>query len=542
MTRELRVDLTDHPSGPDDNEEEFLASITAQDGHVFIGLKPETAPRTRDTGIVPPMGRDERNRAHEYLESRGVVIEHVFASFPAVYAVVPLDEVMSLADDPRINYIEPIGTGYLHTLPRTKLASIPVSLFQQQDTAWGVFMVRGPQAWTDNIGHNASITILDTGVGYDHLLGGDGPVRLNECRVGLPSIYPTCFDLVGHGSHVAGIAAARDDGQGYIGMIHYEGITGRPLASVKVCGPSDTNPDPDHCNPAAVAIALDWTTDNEWDRQVINMSFGVPPSTTLASAVTSSHAAGNLLVAAAGNDVFDSDPPVSWPARYSEVMAVSGTWDDDTFAHWITCPGSEGEGGSVFGPEVEISAPFGAFSMWTNGTYEGHCGTSMSAPHVSGAAALIWTKNPSWTNEQVRNHLRSTARDLGTPGPDPLFGHGRLDAGAAVGIPIPSVSISGPVEITTSDNYMWTANPSGGVGGYTYTWYRQIDYWWPRGAATCHYQTPWVQVGTGSTYSDFVDTMDYDFRLRVDIVSGDEEANGGHFVLVGDGSQECPML
>jgi hypothetical protein len=88
---------------------------------------------------------------------------------------------------------------------------------------------------------------------------------------------------------------------------------------------------------------------------------------------------------------------------------------------------------------------------------------------------------------------------------------------------------------------MWTANPSGGVGGYSFTWYRQIDYWWPRGAATCHYQTAWVQVGTGPTYSDFVYVDDYDFRLRVDMVTGSESASTGWHVMVGDGSQECPM-
>lgn len=128
MTREFQIDLTEHPSSTEATESELIASIAAQEGRVFIGLKPETAPRTRDTGIVPPMGRDDRNVAHEYLESRGVVIEQVYVTFPTVYAVVPLDEVASLANDPRVNYIEPIGSAHLHVLPRTEPASIPVSL------------------------------------------------------------------------------------------------------------------------------------------------------------------------------------------------------------------------------------------------------------------------------------------------------------------------------------------------------------------------------------------------------------------------------
>lgn len=218
-TRELRIDLGEHEMRSDDGIAELVASIAAHDGRAFIGLKPETSPRTRDTGIVPSMGREERILAHEFLESRGAVLQQVYASFPAVYAVVPLDEVESLVRDPRINYIEPIGEMFLARVGAAALAPA----MSQQDTSWGAFTVRAPQAWTDNRGHNASITILDTGVGQTHLMSGDGPVRLSDCLVG-SAAFPTCFDVHGHGSHVAGIFGSRDDGAGYIGIAHYEGI------------------------------------------------------------------------------------------------------------------------------------------------------------------------------------------------------------------------------------------------------------------------------------------------------------------------------
>jgi len=288
---------------------------------------------------------------------------------------------------------------------------------------------------------------------------------------------------------------------------------------------------------------LDWTASNNRPRQIVNMSLEQPPSIELATLIADNHAAGNLLVAAAGNDLHNNDPPVIYPARYADVIAVSGTLENDEFAHWITCPAElrpPGQGGSRFGPQVELSAPFWAKSMWTNGRYEVDCGTSMAAPVVSGAAALVWTKNPGWTNEQVRAQLQATARDLGAPGRDPYFGYGRVDAGAAVEIPAPSVVMSGPGWITASGNYQWSAEAFGGIGNYSYEWYRKIDYWWPRGSATCHYETDWQLVGTGQSYSSYVSTMDYDFRLMVKLTSGSESASAAKVVWVGDGTQECP--
>jgi subtilisin len=172
----------------------------------------------------------------------------------------------------------------------------------------------------ENRGHGATITILDSGVDYDHLISGDGPVRLTRCLVASPP-FSSCFDDNGHGSHVAGIAASRDDEQGYIGITNYEGAFQRPNVSVKVCGDVLGQ---FRCPASAVLAALDWTTTHadSFPRQVVNMSFGQSHSLGLAQAISGSYAAGNLLVAAAGNNWNDS---VGYPAAYPEVIAVSGT-------------------------------------------------------------------------------------------------------------------------------------------------------------------------------------------------------------------------
>jgi serine protease len=66
--------------------------------------------------------------------------------------------------------------------------------------------------------------------------------------------------------------------------------------------------------------------------------------------------------------------------------------------------------------------------MVLNGQYGLKCGTSMSAPYVSGVGALVWSKFPSWSNVEVRGQLQLAAVDIGYPGRDDYFGFGRIDA------------------------------------------------------------------------------------------------------------------
>ena len=102
------------------------------------------------------------------------------------------------------------------------------------------------------------------------------------------------------------------------------------------------------------------------------------------------------------------------------------------------------------------------------------------------------------------------------------------------------VTVTGPTTISSSGQHQWTANASAGTGSYSYQWYRRTDYWWPHGAATCQYQTGWVPVGTGQSYATYVAIDEYDFRLRVDVISGSE--NDSHSMKVyGDGTQPCPL-
>jgi hypothetical protein len=85
---------------------------------------------------------------------------------------------------------------------------------------------------------------------------------------------------------------------------------------------------------------------------------------------------------------------------------------------------------------VDVAAPgVSIYSTYLGGGYTSMGGTSMATPHVAGLAALIWSEYPSYTNNQVESRIERTALDLGVPGWDQYYGHGRINAQAALCTP-----------------------------------------------------------------------------------------------------------
>lgn len=175
-----------------------------------------------------------------------------------------------------------------------------------------------------------------------------------------------------------------------------------------------------------VIEGLDWAIQNKM--QVVNMSLGTASNVlSFREAVQRVYQAGIVQVAAAGN----SGGAVSYPAAYPEVIAVSATDQNDVIASW-----------SSRGPEVDLAAPgVNIYSTYKGQTYKTLSGTSMAAPHVTGTAALVLTTpvgifdldaDAIWDPIEVENKLEATAEDLGTPGPDYLYGAGLVDAEKAV--------------------------------------------------------------------------------------------------------------
>jgi len=229
---------------------------------------------------------------------------------------------------------------------------------------------------------------------------------------------------------VAGIAAASgNNGVGIAGV-----SWGARIMPIKVL---DSHGNGTYAN---VAMGISWAVDH--GAQVINMSLGgTPASAVLQSAVTYARIHNVLMVAATGNS---GSSFVLYPARYPEVMAVGASNLSNQPA-----------GFSNHGPEVDVAAPGeNIYSLWPGG-YSTLTGTSMSAPHVSGLAAILFGYVSS--ADSVRTIIDSTALDIGPAGWDQFSGAGLIQMDAALAQVVPATAT--PTITATSTG---VSNPNGG--------------------------------------------------------------------------------
>ncbi|MCX7844442.1 MAG: S8 family peptidase [Candidatus Bipolaricaulota bacterium] len=252
---------------------------------------------------------------------------------------------------------------------------------------WALPKIQAPQAWDLTTGSSAiRIAILDTGIDQDH---EDLRAKIVANRNFTTS--PTVDDRQGHGTHVAGIAAAVTNNARGVAGVGFNAV----LMNVKVL---DDNGSGQY---SWIANGIVWAADN--GAHVINMSLGGPAtSSTLEAAVRYAYSRGVVLVAAAGNENTSSP---SYPAYYPECIAVAATDQNDAKASF-----------SNYGAWVDIAAPgvsiYSTLPNHTNRTgvrnYGYLSGTSMAAPHVAGVAALIKARYPTLTNAQIAQRLLAT--------------------------------------------------------------------------------------------------------------------------------------
>ncbi len=212
-----------------------------------------------------------------------------------------------------------------------------------------------------------------------------------------------------HGSHVAGIAAARtNNNTGIAGMAGNVKIM--PLQVFNGGGGTWE----------AIENAIIYASDN--GAHLLNYSGGGGGGTPgLAAAVAYAVSRGMSVVCAAGNH--NSNSPF-YPAYYPGALAISGTDSDDRRYN-----------SSAFGDWIDVAAPgVAVYSCLASGpaSYGDLTGTSMASPHVAGLVALMYSINPGLTPDDVRQRLRQNAVDLGERGFDPQFGWGRIDAAATL--------------------------------------------------------------------------------------------------------------
>ena len=384
-------------------------------------------------------------------ESRAVVVRNaggqVHASFsliPVVSARLPEAAIANLQRRPEIAYVE----------DDAKMSIVQTS---PQTMAWGVRRIDAEKVWsTGNTGAGQDVAILDTGIDFDHpdlqanvrggiyfagwiideLLGKDGSTNPADWN-----------DGHGHGTHCAGIVAAINNEIGVVGVAPSANLWG-----VKVLGDDGSGYTSD------IIQGLQWCTTH--GIEVASMSFGGGGTASLQSACQAAYNAGVFLVAAAGND---SGGPVSYPAAYSSVMAVSAVGQNPDGSIYLA-------GFSNVGPQIALAAPGVSIkSTFKDGGYQIWSGTSMACPHVAGTAALVWATGLT-SPLAVRTQLCNKAEDLGSPGWDASYGYGLVDAEAAAGggTPTdapPSVTITSPADgATVSGTITVTATASDDKG------------------------------------------------------------------------------
>ncbi len=471
----------------------FAALVTALTMAIFLGLYPvlgagqEGGAAPNPNRVVPlhPVGAipgqyivvfdegvtDPRGLAEALARRHGFTLRHSYAhALKGFAARMPAPVVQALAEDPDVAFVEP------DLYARIGAQTIPTGIYRSAADLNAIANIDGNDDRID-----VDIAIIDTGIDLDH-------PDLNVYRAVNCNSVAQCSskrkagdDDNGHGSHVAGTAAALDNGIGVVGV-----APGARLWAVKVLNAIGSGSFSD------VIRGIDYVKANAGEIEVANMSLGGQGSSgALELAIQNSVAAGVVYVVSAGNrlrDVYGSDGVFGTgdemiPAAYAEAMTVSAMADfdgqpggladqivtfsncthsgDDVFACFSNFSKSVAPGNPVTssGAAIDVAGPgVKIYSTWRDGGYNTISGTSMAAPHVTGAVALEIAANGRASNASdvwaIRQALIDAAEGQGAWGPantkDPDNDPEGL-VSAAGGAPpdpntAPSVSITSPTD------------------------------------------------------------------------------------------------
>nr|WP_246056215.1 S8 family peptidase [Alteribacter natronophilus] len=321
------------------------------------------------------------------VNSLGGEVEHEFDFANILHVTLPERAAEALENNPNVRFVD---------------ENAEVEAYAQE-VPYGVEQVGADDVQQNdgNTGEGVSVAVLDTGI-------ADHPDLNVVDGVSFVDGEPDYEDYNGHGTHVAGTVAALDNDFGVLGV-----SPDVDLYAVKVLGEDGGG------TLAGIAQGIEWAADNDMD--VVNMSLGGDVgSTALEEAVNYAHSAGVTLVAAAGNSgEFGPFNTIGYPAKYDNVMAVGAVDENNERASFS----SVGDELDVMAPGVDVN------STYLNDGYAALNGTSMAAPHVAGAAALLLAEHPHLSNDDVRNTFNSTAQPLGDHW---YYGNGALDVRAAV--------------------------------------------------------------------------------------------------------------
>ncbi|MCK4742266.1 MAG: S8 family serine peptidase [Sulfuriflexus sp.] len=362
--------------------------------------------------------------ANEMAVKHGLSVRHVYRyALNGFAARIPAGRLAVLQRDSRVTSVSPdayVSINKKCATPPCKGGGggeEPPPTVNPQVTPTGVLRINGDLSST--LAGNGSgsvdvdVAVIDSGISNHADLNIAGGIN---CSKGRASKFA---DGNGHGTHVSGTVAARDNDLGVVGV-----APGARLWAVRVLNNAGSGFTSD------VICGIDYVTANADVIEVANMSLGGGGSDTGCSgdayhqAICNSVAAGVTYVVAAGNEADDASN--HRPAAFDEVITVSALADfdgergglgsptcradeDDTFANF-----------SNFGADVDIIAPGVCIrSTWNDGAYNTISGTSMASPHVAGAAALYKAANPTASPLDVKAALMASGSNDWNSDDDP---------------------------------------------------------------------------------------------------------------------------
>jgi len=300
-------------------------------------------------------------------------LKHVYKAALKGFAIQNISEAAAaqIASDPRVERVE--------------ADQVMTAIGTESPATWGIDRIDQSTPTLDNSytynndGSGVTVYIIDTGIRFDHTdFGGRASTGIDEVTSG-----GTAADCNGHGTHVSGTVAGAT----------YGVAKNANLVAVRVlnCAGSGTT--------SGVIAGIDWVTANKITPAAANMSLGGGFSTTLNQAVARAVASGVTFAVAAGNSTANACN--SSPSSEPSAITVGATDINDGFAYF-----------SNFGSCVDINAPgVDITSDWYSSSTATNTisGTSMAAPHVTGAAALYLAANPSASPADVASALTSNA-------------------------------------------------------------------------------------------------------------------------------------
>src|SRR5919205_62552 len=381
--------MTHSPSLPTDATSEHLSNAVVIPNQYIIVLKTDAHPYSSSVAhkVKYSLAEEVKNSVAEKIKKIGALINYsTDFAFGGFSVKIPDPNALDIIkQDPNVAFIE-----------QDKLVHI-----NSQILPTGIKRIGADHSSAvsgNGVGNDvdADIAILDTGISLNH---PDLNVYRQQTFVANTT---TANDDNGHGTHVAGIAAAKDNSIGVVGV-----APGARLWALKVL-------DKD----GAVAIStiikgIDYVTQHAKEIDVVNLSFGCEcNSPALDAAINSSVEAGVTYTVAAGNE--HKDASTFSPANDPSVIAVSAISDSDGKCGGLGPSPEHGNDDSLadfsnYGKAISISAPgVNILSTYKDNSYTTLSGTSMASPFVAGAAALYKASHKSASPSEVRSVLLKT--------------------------------------------------------------------------------------------------------------------------------------